>query len=186
MIAESPRADRQPHRAEDAARADRRLDRPLPRRRSRSAMSSGSAHRSERRASNRGFAAPARTARARDRPSASMRSRSPRSSPTCARAATRRCCDYTARFDRLTLDAGRLRICAPTRSTPRSPAIPAALAAALDLAAARIEAFHRAQMPRRPATRRCGGPDARACAGRRSTRSGSMCRAARRPIPPRC
>ena len=36
--------------------------------------------------------------------------RSPPSSPTCAPAATRRCCDYTARFDRLTLTADRLRI----------------------------------------------------------------------------
>jgi histidinol dehydrogenase len=54
--------------------------------------------------------------------------------------------DYTARFDRQTLTAERLRIsAAEIEAAVRS--IPAELAAALDLAAGRIEAFHRAQLP---------------------------------------
>jgi histidinol dehydrogenase len=55
--------------------------------------------------------------------------------------------DYTARFDRLTLDAGHLRI-TPAEIDAAVAGIPAELAAALDLAARRIEAFHLAQMPR--------------------------------------
>jgi histidinol dehydrogenase len=54
--------------------------------------------------------------------------------------------DYTARFDRLTLTADTLRIGADEIEAAAS-SIPAELAAALDLAAARIEAFHRAQLP---------------------------------------
>jgi histidinol dehydrogenase len=54
--------------------------------------------------------------------------------------------DYTARFDRLTLTPGRLRV-TPEEITAAVAAIPAELAAALDLAATRIEAFHRAQLP---------------------------------------
>ena len=54
--------------------------------------------------------------------------------------------DYTARFDRLTLTADRLRITAGEIDAAVA-AIPAELAAALDLAATRIEAFHRAQLP---------------------------------------
>jgi histidinol dehydrogenase len=54
--------------------------------------------------------------------------------------------DYTARFDRLTLTPDRLRV---TREEIDAAvaSIPAELAAALDLAATRIEAFHRAQLP---------------------------------------
>ncbi len=54
--------------------------------------------------------------------------------------------DYTARFDRLTLSADRLRISAAEIDAAVA-SIPAELAAALDLAAARIEVFHRAQLP---------------------------------------
>jgi histidinol dehydrogenase len=54
--------------------------------------------------------------------------------------------DYTTRFDRQTLTAERLRISSAEIDTATA-AIPAKLAAALDLAATRIEAFHRAQMP---------------------------------------
>jgi histidinol dehydrogenase len=54
--------------------------------------------------------------------------------------------DYTARFDRLVLTADRLRISAEEIEAATA-AIPAELAAALDLAATRIEAFHRAQLP---------------------------------------
>jgi histidinol dehydrogenase len=54
--------------------------------------------------------------------------------------------DYTARFDRMTLTADRLRISA-AEIDAASASIPADLAAALDLAATRIEAFHRAQLP---------------------------------------
>ncbi len=54
--------------------------------------------------------------------------------------------DYTARFDRLTLTADQLRIPAHEIDAAVS-STPAELAAALDLAATRIEAFHRAQLP---------------------------------------
>jgi histidinol dehydrogenase len=52
--------------------------------------------------------------------------------------------DYTARFDRFT--AATLRI-ADAEIDAATAGIPAELAAALDLAAARIEAFHKAQLP---------------------------------------
>ena len=55
--------------------------------------------------------------------------------------------EYTARFDRLTLTAAALRIGADEIEAAAA-SIPAELAAALDLAAERIEAFHRAQLPR--------------------------------------
>ena len=54
--------------------------------------------------------------------------------------------DYTARFDRLTLTPDRLRIPAQEIDAATA-AIPPEQAAALDLAATRIEAFHRAQLP---------------------------------------
>jgi histidinol dehydrogenase len=56
-------------------------------------------------------------------------------------------CDYTARFDRLTLPADKLRISAEeiTREADR---VPADLMDALKTAARRIEAFHAAQMPK--------------------------------------
>jgi len=54
--------------------------------------------------------------------------------------------DYTTRFDRQTLTADRLRITA-AEIDAATASIPAELAAALDLAATRIEAFHRAQLP---------------------------------------
>ncbi len=58
--------------------------------------------------------------------------------------------DYTTRFDRQTLTADRLRI-SSAEIDAATAAIPAKLAAALDLAATRIEAFHRAQIAARPA-----------------------------------
>jgi histidinol dehydrogenase len=54
--------------------------------------------------------------------------------------------EYTARFDRLTLTAAHLRVTSDEIDAAVA-AIPAELAAALDLAATRIEAFHRAQLP---------------------------------------
>jgi histidinol dehydrogenase len=54
--------------------------------------------------------------------------------------------DYTTRFDRQTLMPDRLRISAAEIDAAVA-GIPAELAAALDLAATRIEAFHRAQLP---------------------------------------
>jgi histidinol dehydrogenase len=54
--------------------------------------------------------------------------------------------DYTARFDRNALTADRLRIGADEIDAAVA-SIPPDLAAALDLAATRIEAFHRAQLP---------------------------------------
>ncbi len=55
-------------------------------------------------------------------------------------------CEYTAAFDRQTLTPETLRISAE-EITQASAGIAPELAAALDLAARRIEAFHRAQMP---------------------------------------
>jgi histidinol dehydrogenase len=54
--------------------------------------------------------------------------------------------DYTTLFDRQTLTPDRLRISA-AEVDAATASIPAPLAAALDLAATRIEAFHRAQLP---------------------------------------
>jgi histidinol dehydrogenase len=54
--------------------------------------------------------------------------------------------EYTARFDRMTLTADRLAV--PTAEIDAAVAtVPADLIAAVDLAATRIEAFHRAQLP---------------------------------------
>ena len=54
--------------------------------------------------------------------------------------------DYTARFDRQTLTVDRLRVSAAEVDAAVA-SVPADLAGALDLAAVRIEAFHRAQLP---------------------------------------
>ena len=54
--------------------------------------------------------------------------------------------EYTARFDRMVLTADRLRVSAAEVDAAVA-GIPAELAAALDLAATRIEAFHQAQLP---------------------------------------
>ncbi len=55
-------------------------------------------------------------------------------------------CAYTAQFDRLELHPGALRV-TPAEIDQACAGTPADLHAALDLAANRIEAFHRAQMP---------------------------------------
>ena len=55
-------------------------------------------------------------------------------------------CAYTARFDRLTLAPDALRI-TPAEIDAAAAQIPPDLQAALDVAATRIEAFHRAQLP---------------------------------------
>ena len=54
--------------------------------------------------------------------------------------------DFTARFDRLNLTPERLRVGAAEIDAAVA-SVPSELLAALDLAAARIEAFHKAQMP---------------------------------------
>ncbi|HUB13935.1 MAG TPA: histidinol dehydrogenase [Acetobacteraceae bacterium] len=54
--------------------------------------------------------------------------------------------EYTARFDRLTLTADHLRVPA-TEIDAAIATVPSEQAAALELAATRIEAFHRAQLP---------------------------------------
>ncbi|MFT8768350.1 MAG: histidinol dehydrogenase [Gluconobacter cerinus] len=56
-------------------------------------------------------------------------------------------CDYTARFDRLTLPAEKLRISAEEIAT-QADLVPSDLMDALKIAARRIEAFHAAQMPK--------------------------------------
>ncbi len=55
-------------------------------------------------------------------------------------------CDFTEQFDHHALTAGQLRIGADEIDAAAN-AIPAELSAALDLAATRIEAFHRLQLP---------------------------------------
>jgi histidinol dehydrogenase len=55
-------------------------------------------------------------------------------------------CDYTSRFDHLDLTADRLRI-TDQEIEAAIAEVPPALHAALDLAARRIDAFHRAQLP---------------------------------------
>jgi histidinol dehydrogenase len=55
-------------------------------------------------------------------------------------------CDYTLQFDHVALTAATLRVTADEIAAATA-GIPEELAAALDLAAQRIEAFHRAQMP---------------------------------------
>ena len=54
--------------------------------------------------------------------------------------------DYTNRFDRQSLTVDRLRV-TTAEIDAATASIPTDLAAALDLAATRIEAFHRAQLP---------------------------------------
>ena len=54
--------------------------------------------------------------------------------------------DYTNRFDRVQLTVETLAV-TPAEITAATAAVPAELHAALSLAASRIEAFHRAQMP---------------------------------------
>jgi len=55
-------------------------------------------------------------------------------------------CDYTRRFDRLSVTPATLRVTAAEIDAAVAR-VPAELLAALDVAAARIEAFHRAQLP---------------------------------------
>jgi histidinol dehydrogenase len=55
-------------------------------------------------------------------------------------------CDYTARFDRLTLTPDRIRV-TPDEIDAAVAKVPGALMAALDLAATRIATFHAAQLP---------------------------------------
>jgi histidinol dehydrogenase len=55
-------------------------------------------------------------------------------------------CDYTQRFDRMTLEAGQLRVTEGEIDAALSRVAPDLLAA-LDLAATRIAAFHQAQLP---------------------------------------
>ncbi len=54
--------------------------------------------------------------------------------------------DYTSRFDRLEVSGGDLRI-GLAEIEAAAAGVPAELSAALDLAATRIETFHRAQLP---------------------------------------
>jgi histidinol dehydrogenase len=63
---------------------------------------------------------------------------------------------YTQRFDRLTLSADRLRI-APEDIDAAVASVSAELTAALDLAATRIEAFHRMQLPQDLETKDAAG-----------------------------
>ena len=72
----------------------------------------------------------------------------------CARRGDAALLDYTARFDRhAPANAAALRV-TEAEIEAAIAGVPAALAEALDLAARRIERFHRAQLPRRPRARR--------------------------------
>jgi len=64
--------------------------------------------------------------------------------------------EFTARFDRVTLTPERFRV-TEAEIEAADAAIPAELSAALDLAAERIAAFHRAQMPSDVAMRDASG-----------------------------
>jgi histidinol dehydrogenase len=55
-------------------------------------------------------------------------------------------CEYTSRFDRFALTPGRIAVTAAEIDAAVA-AVPAALMAALEVAAGRIEAFHKLQMP---------------------------------------
>jgi len=55
-------------------------------------------------------------------------------------------CEFTSRFDRMAITPGRLRV-TEAEVEAATPSVGADLLAALDLAATRIEAFHRAQLP---------------------------------------
>jgi histidinol dehydrogenase len=55
-------------------------------------------------------------------------------------------CDYTTRFDRVVMTADRLAV-TPAEVAAAKAEVPAPLMDALDLAASRIEAFHKAQLP---------------------------------------
>jgi histidinol dehydrogenase len=66
--------------------------------------------------------------------------------------------EYTARFDRLTLSAGQLRV-TTAEIEAATQSIPAPLLEALDLAASRISAFHQAQLPQDLAMRDAAGLD---------------------------
>ena len=94
--------------------------------------------------------------------------------------------DYTRRFDRLELDAGDLARPGRARSSPQRRLCAAETSPALRLAAIRIEAYHRHQLPADFDYHRCGRRDARLALATARRRSGSTCRAAPRPIPRRC
>jgi histidinol dehydrogenase len=83
--------------------------------------------------------------------------------------------EYTLKFDKLDLDRSGLKVTAAEIAAARGACNRDALDA-LDLARARIEAYHRRQVPQ----------DDRFTGGQQSRRSGSTYRAARRPIRPRC
>ena len=65
-------------------------------------------------------------------------------------------CEYTRRFDGVDLAPETLRV-APAEVDAAVAAVPETLRAALELAAARIETFHRAQLPRNLALRDAAG-----------------------------
>ena len=92
--------------------------------------------------------------------------------------------DCTRRFDRLSLTAAELRLAPERIGAARSGCDPAALAA-LELAAERIRAFHRRQLPEDMAWVDEMPACVWACAGARSMRWGCMCPAAPPPIPAR-
>jgi len=92
--------------------------------------------------------------------------------------------EYTKRFDRIDLAPATLRL-TQAEIAAGADAAPADTVAALRLAAERIESFHRHQLP---APIDYVDPPAfgSVCAGVRSLRQVSMCRAAPPRIPRRC
>jgi len=74
--------------------------------------------------------------------------------PRCAGAAIRHCANSPRGFDRMTITPAQLRITAEEIDAAVA-AVPAELHAALELAATRIEAFHRRPTPADPEAPGC-------------------------------
>ncbi len=93
--------------------------------------------------------------------------------------------DLTDQFDKLTLTPETLRVGAKELDAAQAQCPPETLKA-LDVAAARIESYHRRQIPRDETYTDEIGAYPRLGAGGRSTAWGFMCRAARPAIRVRC
>ena len=93
--------------------------------------------------------------------------------------------DYSKSFDHIDLAETGIAL-TKAEIDAAEARVPKETLAALDLAHARIRAFHERQRPRGSALSRTRPASSSAGAGARSNRSASMCRAAPPPIPPPC
>src|SRR6185437_11097531 len=128
---------RQPHGAQDPAGGDRRLDQPLPHRPLVKRLSTADPDFAP--------AFEALLAEARETIEQVDQAVAAIIADVRARGDTA-LCEYTSRFDRLPMTPDRLRITSAEIDVAVA-GIPAELADPLDLAARRIEAFHKAQLP---------------------------------------